>query len=77
MYSKQPNFFQWNAAANSPNGTYAEQAKKNMVPLRGQTINGRYDQQPQAWGGLKVDQVCVYLISYFFKNRSLILFLFS
>ena len=47
---------QWGAAANSPNGTYAEQAKKNMVPIRGQTINGRYDQQPQAWGGIKIDQ---------------------
>lgn len=46
----------WGAATNSPNGTYAEQAKKNMVPIRGQAINGRYDQQPQAWGGLKVDQ---------------------
>uniref|UniRef100_A0A0N5AB40 Protein Gawky n=1 Tax=Syphacia muris TaxID=451379 RepID=A0A0N5AB40_9BILA len=47
---------QWGATANSPNGTYAEQTKKNMLPIRGQAINSRYDQQPQAWNNLKVDQ---------------------
>ncbi|MFH4975469.1 hypothetical protein AB6A40_002178 [Gnathostoma spinigerum] len=47
----------WGGAAGSQGGTYAEQAKKNVVPMgaRGQGPTARFD-QPQSWGGLKVDQ---------------------
>ncbi|VDM41517.1 unnamed protein product [Toxocara canis] len=47
----------WGGTTSPPSGTYAEQAKKNMAPMggRGQASNARYD-QPQSWGGLKVDQ---------------------
>uniref|UniRef100_A0A915C7J6 GW182 middle domain-containing protein n=2 Tax=Parascaris univalens TaxID=6257 RepID=A0A915C7J6_PARUN len=47
----------WSGTTSSPSGTYAEQAKKNMAQMggRAQAPNTRYD-QPQSWGGLKVDQ---------------------
>ncbi|VDK44125.1 unnamed protein product [Anisakis simplex] len=46
----------WGASSNQPSGTYAEQAKKNMgAPMGGRAQVRCYD-QPQSWGGLKVDQ---------------------
>uniref|UniRef100_A0A915PRI4 GW182 middle domain-containing protein n=1 Tax=Setaria digitata TaxID=48799 RepID=A0A915PRI4_9BILA len=52
---------QWPGAPSSNSGTgvstYAEHAKKNMIPRGGQgQIQGRYDQQHQQWNQVKVDQ---------------------